>query len=311
MTEYECLAMNDDENVQENNLINEEYRSEMIEVDMVDNGEEQTTYFFYKYFFLQMRNDICIDKVGIKSLNAKFLPQKTSKQVSDQQDKINQKQKESVLITISNKVKLLEKNFTAQNNQLNRVEKQNSQTSADLKKILGSIVKAEEVFKDIAKDSERKDSKMSALNEKIELLETEMKKNEESLFVGLGFLASVMFCFVILNIIGCSCSGSENQNIPTQTQTASKNTSSVAVQTESNQLVKKVSFPDEQKCEEIKDIVEGEKEEASCGLKVTNAEDISRLLVTRRRKDVSRRVTWCPGTFRKLSTEARQLIKEM
>ena len=311
MTEYECLAMNDEENVQENNnLINEEYRSEMIEVDMVDHGEEQTTYFSYKYLFLQMRDDICIDKVGLKSLNANFLPQKASKQVSDQQDKINQKQKESVLITLSNKVKLLEKNFTAQNNQLQRVEKQNSQTSTDLKKILGSIVKAEDVFKDIAKDSERKDSKVSALNEKIEQLETEMKKYEDSLFIGAGFLASLIICLIIINILGWSCAGSEIQNLPQQTPAAPKNTSSVAVQTDTNQLVKKVSFPEE-KVKENENIVESEKEKGVCGLKVTNDEDISRLLVTRRRKDVSRRVTWCPGTFRKLSTEAKQLIKEM
>ena len=73
MTEYECLSINDgvidviDEG-EEEDVAHEDYSSQMFEIsEMINNEKDQTTYFSYKYYFLQMRDDICVDKVGLKT----------------------------------------------------------------------------------------------------------------------------------------------------------------------------------------------------------------------------------------------------
>ena len=302
MTEYECLSINDgvidviDEG-EEEDVAHEDYSSQMFEIsEMINNEKDQTTYFSYKYYFLQMRDDICVDKVGLKTFETNLFHHESDTRTLP--DKTNQKQKESVLIGLSNKVKILESNITKHQHNLRNLDTLYSQTSVDLKQILKSIVKADEVFKESAKDSERTKGKVSVLNDKVQSLESELNRLEDLFYIGLGVAAVVVSgLFVCFTLLVCYRTSGDSVQVEKKVQhTTKKVTTTIAVQTDPPQIIKKVSFPEEAE-EEVK---------TSCN------DDIStKLFVTRRKKDLSRRVTWCSGSLRRLSTqEPRQTVKE-
>ena len=109
--------------------------------------QDRMTYFSQKYYFLHIQDDICVEKFGIQTLQSQsVIKGKESNKPLNQVS--NQKHKESVLISLSNKVKILEKNFTAQQSNLRSLETISGQTNADVKKILKSLVKADESFKE-------------------------------------------------------------------------------------------------------------------------------------------------------------------
>ena len=302
MTEYECLSINDgvidviDEG-EEEDAAHEDYSSQMFEIsEMINNEKDQTTYFSYKYYFLQMRDDICVDKVGLKTFQTNLFHHESD--TRSLPDKTNQKQKESVLIGLSNKVKILESNITKHQHNLRNLDTLYSQTSVDLKQILKSIVKADEVFKESAKDSERTKGKVSVLNDKVLSLESELNRLEDLFYIGLGVAAVVVSgLFVCFTLLVCYRASGDNVQVEKKVQhTTKKLTTTIAVQTDPPQIIKKVSFP----------------EEAEEEVKTSGNDDISsKLFVTRRKKDLSRRVTWCSGSLRRLSTqEPRQTVKE-
>merc|ERR1711936_1320829 len=139
-------------------------------------------------------------------------------------------------------------------------------------------------------------------NDKIDNLEFEMSKFEESLSIAIGICVLLATVCNLLMLYIC-CWASTNRNKPTETvkekdATKTKSVKDSEVQTEPAAIspaviAKKVSFSDDNNND--------------------NDKDISMKLNVRRiiRKDPNRRVTWCPGTFKKLALEAQQLIREI
>ena len=145
MTEYECLSMNE-ENDDGKFGESGSYMTESLKIDLVEDEQDRMTYFSQKYYFLHIQDDICVEKFGIQTVQSQsVIKGKESNKPLNQVS--NQKHKESVLISLSNKVKILEKNFTAQQSNLRSLETISGQTNADVKKILKSLVKADESFK--------------------------------------------------------------------------------------------------------------------------------------------------------------------
>jgi len=299
MTEYECLSMNE-ENDESKFGDSGSYMTESLKIDVVDVEDDQQdhmTYFSQKYYFLQIRDDICVEKIGIQTVQSQSVikgkePNKPLNQVS------NQKHKESVLISLSNKVKILEKNYTAQQSNLRSLETTSGQTNADVKKILKSLVKADESFQDSAKDSERMKGLINAMSEKVYYLETELGRLEKTMFIAVG-LASFIILLVItfIQFISCLCSSEESKfkvdenEVKSPSPAVQKTTSTIAVQTDPTPpIVKKVTFPDEINNSETS----------------KNDDISSKIFVSRRRKDLSRRVTWCSGTFDRISTSSQK-----
>ena len=136
-----------------------------------------------------------------------------------------------------------------------------------------------------------------------------MFKFEDSLFIATGicvFLAVI--CNFLILYICCWLSLNRRNSITESVQAAevpkSKDVKDSEVQTDAlpastANVQKKVSFFDDNN---------------NADLKATkDQEDISMRLNMRRivKKDPSRRVTWCAGTFKKLAIEAQQLIREV
>merc|ERR1712113_668366 len=115
--------------------------------------------------------------------------------------------------------------------------------------------------------------------------------------MGGGAAVVVSGLFVFFTLLVCYRASGDNVQVEKKVQhTTKKVTTTIAVQTDPPQIIKKVSFP----------------EEAEEEVKTSGNDDIStKLFVTRRKKDLSRRVTWCSGSLRRLSTqEPRQTVKE-
>lgn len=299
MTEYEYLAINDGTiDVMDNSDVNDKetgvYSSKMIEVDMVNQESEQTTYFSYKSLFLQMRDDKCVDSMDLRTFEkATFKPD-----TNTIPEKNNHKQKDSVLISLSNKVKTLEKNVSVHQTSLRDLDTLFSQSSTDLKQILKSITKADAWIKDSGVEAEKTKSRMGDMSGKIQSLELELSRLEDTFLLGLGILAAALTGFIfttVVCVVMMFCKQSKpmskvEDNKVTRPLLSTK--TSVSVQTDPPQIIKKVTFPDMKQEEENP---------------VLGVEDISTKLLTARRKtDLSRRVTWCSGTFRNIAREPKK-----
>lgn len=296
MTEYEYLAINDgtidviDNSDDVNDNEKKEYSSKVVELDMVNQELEQTTYFSYKSLFLQIRDDKCVDTMEMRTFEkATFKPD-----ISTIPEKNNHKPKDSVLITLSNKVKTLEKNVSVHQTNLRDLDQLFSQSSIDLKQILKSLTKADAWIKDSGAEAEKSKGRMGDMSDRISNMESELSRLEDTFLVGVGILAAAVAGFIFtasVCVVVTICKQTklkEEANKVTLTQVSTK--TSVSVQTDPPQIMKKVTFPDTKQEEEDPVI-----------------EDISAKLFTSRRKtELSRRVTWCSGSFRNVAREPKK-----
>ena len=309
LTEYDYLSMNEDDHEDDNdhNLLtisddnskSETYSSRRIRVEIND----EMTIYTYQYIFLQTRKDVCLGKFdesrGIEDTN--LLSADSAKGIK--------KEKDSVLVGLSNKVRILEKNLTAQGIFLRNLDDSQTQENKELNKLHKTTVKMADSIKTFSKDSETVQHKVSKHDDRIEHLESEMSRFEESVSIAIGicFLLAMVCNLLVLAIC---CWASINRSKPTEPgkdsiATKAKSVRDSQVQTEPAPpaappaaIAKKVSFSDDNNNDNSK---------------TPKDEDISMKLNMRRivRKDPNRRVTWCPGTFKKLALEAQQLIREI
>ena len=320
LTEYDYLSMNDDDLyndpdqnegyltiADETSSRSQSYSSRMIRVDM---SQDEMTIYTYEYLVLQTRKDVCFENLQVDGNNL----------ISSENTRGMKKEKDSVLVGLSNKVKILEKNLTAQNIVVKTLENLQTQQNKDLNKIHKTTMKTEETLKEFTKDSEDVKSDVAKQDSKIRNLEKEMFKFEDSLFIATGicvFLATI--CNFLILYICCFLSFGQRNSTPdsveatTQpksnsveatTQPKSKSVKNSEVQTDSLPAVpataaKKVSFSDDNN--------------NAADPQAPKDQDISMRLNVRRivRRDPSRRVTWCAGTLKKLAIEAQQLIREI
>ena len=310
LTEYDYLSMNDDDLhndpeqnegylaiADETSSRSQSYSSRMIRVDM---SQDEMTIYSYEYLFLQTRKDVCFENLEVEDNNI----------ISSENTRAGtKKEKDSVLVGLSNKVKILEKNLTAQNIIVKTVENFQSQQNKDLNKIHKTTLKTDETLKTFAKDSEDIKSDVAKQDDKIRILEEEMFKFEDTLFIATGicvFLA--MICNSLILYICCWLSFDKRKTTPDSvevtTEPKTKSVKDSEVQTDSLPAVpataaKKVSFSDDNN--------------NAADPRTTKDQDISMRLNVRRivRRDPSRRVTWCAGTLKKLAVEAQQLIREI
>ena len=275
------------------------YSSRMIRVDM---SQDEMTIYSYEYLFLQARKDVCFDNFEEEGNNL----------ISSENTRSMKKEKDSVLVGLSNKVKILEKNLTAQNIIAKNLENFQAQQNKDLNKIHKTTIKTDETLKAFAKDSEDIKSDVAKQDDKIRILEEEMFKFEDSLFIATGicvFLA--MICNFLVLYICCwlsldkknSTKKSAPDSVEETAKPKSKSVKDSEVQTDTlppgpATVAKKVSFSDDNN---------------NADTRTTKDEDISMRLNVRRivKKDPSRRVTWCAGSFKKLAIEAQHLIREI
>merc|ERR1712051_201252 len=300
LTEYDFLSMNDDESDHNDNYLtltddksqSQTYSSRRIRVEMKD----EMTIYTYEYIFLQTGKDICFENRENNSTNL----------ITNDNTKGMKKEKDSVLVGLSNKVKILEKNLTSQSVVLRNLENNQVQQNKDMNKIHKINTKTDETFKAFSKDSEEVKTKVTKHEDKIRDLEKEMSKFEDSLFVATGICACLaMICNLLILFICCfnrkeSTKSNQGPVVPTSKRVKDSEVQTVTATTATPtaNTVKKVTFSDDNNNE---------------GMKACKDEDISMKLNVRRivRKDPNRRVTWCPGTFKKLAYEAKQLIREI
>merc|ERR1711997_238753 len=161
----------------------------------VDMSQDEMTIYSYEYLFLQTRKDVCFENLEVEDNNI----------ISSENTRAGtKKEKDSVLVGLSNKVKILEKNLTAQNIIVKNVENFQTQQNKDLNKIHKTTMKTDETLKAFAKDSEDVKSDVAKQDDKIRILEKEMFKFEDSLFIATGicvFLA--MICISLILFICC------------------------------------------------------------------------------------------------------------
>jgi len=358
MSEYEYLSLTEDDVDDENDTGIEEVtmqaesivetRLQELEMKTQKNQlmKEQTTLLSYKYIFLQMRDDVCVDSVqfesftkhgivrnkeNIKSIEVSTVEKKILDVPQGKVTDINVPKKvqnltkldvngsaptvpkDSVLVQISNRVKILEKNITVQNNILKNFNVSNKQQANDINRILETILKAKEVFQETVGETEAVKGDVNELNKKVSKFEELINEYAEALklMMALTIFLSIL-CLFLISLI-CFQPGDvkmvevEEQEVETEFKIIGQeeinkeencHIKDIHVQTDSPIIKKRVTFSDDEK--EVK--TEG------------SEEDISNKLTTRRRvrrRDPARRVTWCGGTFRKLAEEAAFLVKEL
>ena len=240
-----------------------------------------------------MREDVCVDNVGLSTMQSSRSQFKSSILGGSANNEIttnsgNKKQKESALINLSNKVKLLERNFSTQSNTLIHLETRQDQTHADVVRILKSLTKADQVLKDSASDSAQGKIVMAALNEKIKYLESELVRMEEILYIGCGVILAAVMSSIILIFCFCQNSTPEKSSDSVKSENFAS-TISTTIETSETQTEEKVP---EVKKVTFNDVVESEPIPS-----VTNEDISAKLFTVRRKKDVSRRVTWCSGNW--------------
>jgi len=308
-TEYDYLSMNDDDLhndsdqnegyltiADETSSRSQSYSSRMIHVDM---SQDEMTIYTYEYLVLQTRKDVCFENLEVDGNNL----------ISSENTRGMKKEKDSVLVGLSNKVKVLEKNLTAQNIVVKNLSNFQIQQNKDLNKIHKTTMKTDETLKAFTKDSEDVKSDVAKQDSKIRNLEKEMFKFEDSLFIATGicvFLATI--CNFLILYICCFLSfrqrNSKPDSVEATTEPKSKSVKDSEVQTDSlpavpASIAKKVSFSDDNN--------------NAADPQAPKDQDISMRLNVRRivRRDPSRRVTWCAGTLKKLAIDAQQLIREI
>merc|ERR1719189_2156486 len=316
-TEYDYLSMNDDDLhndpdqnegyltiADETSSRSQSYSSRMIHVDM---SQDEMTIYTYEYLVLQTRKDVCFENFEVDGNNL----------ISSENTRGMKKEKDSVLVGLSNKVKILEKNLTAQNIVVKTLENFQSQQNKDLNKMHKTTMKTDETLKAFTKDSEDVKSDVAKQDDKIRNLEKEMFKFEDSLFIATGicvFLA-IICNFLVLYI--CCWLSFDKRN-----STVEKPPDSVEATTEPTTEPKSKSVKDSEVQTDAvptapatvaKKVVSFSDDNNNADTRTTKDEDISMRLNVRRivRRDPSRRVTWCAGTLKKLAVEAQQLIREI
>lgn len=357
MSEYEYLSLTEDDVDDENNTGIEEVtiqtesivETRLQELEMKTQKtqlmKEQTTMLSYKYIFLQMRNDVCVDSVqfesftkhgivknkeNIKSIEVSTVEKKIIDVSQGKVTDINVPKKvqnltkldvngsaptvpkDSVLVQISNRVKILEKNITVQNNILKNFNVSSKQQANDINKILETILKAKEVFQETVGENEAVKGDVNELNKKVSKFEELINEYAEALklMMALTIFLSIL-CLFLISLICFKPGDVKMVEVDDEVDTAvgtidqeeeykeeKCNIKDIHVQTDSPIIKKRVTFSDDEK--EVR--AEG------------SEEDISYKLTARRRvrrRDPARRVTWCGGTFRKLAEEAAFLVKEL
>jgi len=309
--------------------------------------QEHTTIMTYKYLFLQMRNDMCIDSVTLETLThnsfmgakdkiqavkyksiekkvvAKVEAEKEQAAVEKSADNNDSNTnmltpKESILVQISNRVKILEKNVTSQNNILKTFNSSSKQQENDIGKILDTIVKAKEVFEETAGEAENVKGKVKKIDQKMGKMEDILAESAETMKMMMAItIVLAITCLFLVSIICFSPSPhyvmfeeknevdeveeeeglSVGNSKPSQSAPVLDRGAENIVE-EAPKVKKRVTFTDDE--------VE-ETEEASA------EEDISLRIYSPkrrvvRRKDATRRATWCGGSFRKLAEDAAALV---
>ena len=309
--------------------------------------QEHTTIMTYKYLFLQMRNDMCIDSVTLETLThnsfmgakdkiqavkyksiekkvvAKVEAEKEQAAVEKSADSNDSNTnmltpKESILVQISNRVKILEKNVTSQNNILKTFNSSSKQQENDIGKILDTIVKAKEVFEETAGEAENVKGKVKKIDQKMGKMEDILAESAETMKMMMAItIVLAITCLFLVSIICFSPSPhyvmfeeknevdeveeeeglSVGNSKPSQSAPVLDRGAENIVE-EAPKVKKRVTFTDDE--------VE-ETEEASA------EEDISLRIYSPkrrvvRRKDATRRATWCGGSFRKLAEDAAALV---
>jgi len=315
------------------------------EVD-VTSVQEHTTIMTYKYLFLQMRNDVCIDSVTLETLtHNSFLGAKdkiqgvkyksiekkvTASEAGKEQDAVEKAAenndsntnlltpKESILVQISNRVKILEKNVSSQNNILKTFNSSSKQQENDIGKILDTIVKAKEVFEETAGEAENVKGKVKKMDQKMGKMEDILAQSAETMKMMMAItIVLAITCLFLVSIIcfspsphyvmfeeknemdeveeeeGLSVGNTKpSHSAPVLNKGAENTVEEVA------KVKKRVTFTDDEEVDET---------EASA------EEDISLRIYSPkrrvvRRKDAARRATWCGGSFRKLAEDAAALV---
>ena len=309
--------------------------------------QEHTTIMTYKYLFLQMRNDMCVDSVTLETLTHnsfmgakdkiqavkyKSIEKKVVGKVEAEKEQAAVEKsadsndsntnmltpKESILVQISNRVKILEKNVTSQNNILKTFNSSSKQQENDIGKILDTIVKAKEVFEETAGEAENVKGKVKKIDQKMGKMEDILAESAETMKMMMAItIVLAITCLFLVSIICFSPSPhyvmfeeknevdeveeeeglSVGNSKPSQSAPVLDRGAENIVE-EAPKVKKRVTFTDDE--------VE-ETEEASA------EEDISlRIYSPKRRvvrsKDATRRATWCGGSFRKLAEDAAALV---
>jgi len=338
ISEYEFLSLTDDDNgneteteeeiIEEKSSVETRLNELVIQKPKVE--KEQTTTLTYKNLFLQMRNDVCVDSVIFETFNSQSLAankdniesieiytkvekvnasavKETEKNVNITENTINISNtvvpKESILVQISNKVKVLEKNLTSQGNILRNFNSTSRQQRNDIDKILETILKAKVVFEETAGETDTIKGKVKTLNKKIDQFEEALGDSAETLklMMAVTIILSIT-CIFLVSIICIQQNHSPTESSEDEVfqeeeyieEEASSNTlvSCLAGSEEVRQkdAKKRVTFSDEDQCSE---------------------DDISRRIVRRkerRKREPHRRATWCGGSFRKLTEDAARLV---
>merc|ERR1712222_279199 len=192
---------------------------------------EHTTIMTYKYLFLQMRNDMCIESVTLETLThnsfmgakdkiqavkyksiekkvvAKVEAEKEQAAVEKSADNNDSNTnmltpKESILVQISNRVKILEKNVTSQNNILKTFNSSSKQQENDIGKILDTIVKAKEVFGETAGEAENVKGKVKKIDQKMGKMEDILAESAETMKMMMAItIVLAITCLFLVSII--------------------------------------------------------------------------------------------------------------
>ena len=317
-----------------------------VEVTVV---QEHTTIMTYKYLFLQMRNDVCIDSVTLetltqnsfvgakdkvqamkyKSMEKKVIGHEEEKEQAveksvDSNDSNTQNMltpKESILVQISNRVKVLEKNVSSQNNILKTFNSSSKQQENDIGKILDTIVKAKEVFEETAGETENMKGRVKKMDQKMGRMEDILAESAETMKMMMAItIVLAITCLFLVSIICFSPSPhyvmfedknevEEEEGLSVDNSRPSASTHRVShtsqvvddevetVVTEGPKVKKRVTFTDDE--------VETEASaEEDISLRISSP----KRRVVMRRKDPARRATWCGGSFRRLAEDAAALV---
>jgi len=305
--------------------------------------QEHTTIMTYKYLFLQMRNDVCIDSVTLETLTHnsflgakdkiqavkyKSIEKKVTASEAEKEEAVEKSAdnndsntnmltpKESILVQISNRVKILEKNVSSQNNILKTFNSSSKQQENDIGKILDTIVKAKEVFEETAGEAENVKGKVKKMDQKMGKMEDILAESAETMKMMMAIMIVLAItCLFLVSIICFSPSPhyvmfeeknemdeveeeeglSVGNTKPSQSAPVLDKGAENIVE-EAPKVKKRVTFTDDE--------VETE---------ASAEEDISLRIYSPkrrvvRRKDAARRATWCGGSFRKLAEDAAALV---
>ena len=316
-----------------------------------------TTTLTYKYLFLQMYTDVCVDSVtiesltqsgsvtsknGEKSIKYKSREETVSKSRMDvkaigtdglgedarkEQGIVKAEDtnasntilapKESILVQISNRVKFLEKNLTAQNNVLKTFNSSSKQQGNDIGKILETIVKAKEVFEETASETEHVKGKVMNMDQKVNRIEHVLAESKETMKMMMAItIVLAITCLFLISII-CFRDSSPNYGqyeakteleddkpvdntfeMPSSTSTILKNLDGDRGDESPQQVKKKVTFSEE----EIEKSADSGEDDISWRMESPQRR------MRMKRKDPLRRATWCGGSLRKLAEDAAALV---